>query len=114
MAICANKQRLGLADQSSHYRRERRKPESKSTKKLNTMHSEIPSGNGFYDTYMGVGRIFSRGGQKRIFSNVFPGGPKVVKFVFYPSKLKKQRFFANNFENQGRQGPWTPGFDYGI
>jgi len=24
-----------------------------------------------------------------------------VKFVFYPSKLKKQPFFANNFKIQG-------------
>jgi len=32
----------------------------------------------------------------------FPGGgPKVVKFVFYPSKLKKQHLFANNFKIQG-------------
>jgi len=42
---------------------------------------------------MGVGRIFSRGGGSRGFSlNVFQGGAKVVKFVFYPSKLKKQPF----------------------
>jgi len=31
----------------------------------------------------------------------FQGGPKVVKFVFYPSKLKKQPFLANNFKIQG-------------
>jgi len=31
----------------------------------------------------------------------FPGGPKVVKFVFYPSKLKKQPFFANKFKIHG-------------
>jgi len=31
----------------------------------------------------------------------FPGGVKVVKFVFYPSKSKKQPFFANNFKIQG-------------
>jgi len=30
----------------------------------------------------------------------------VVKFGFYPSKLKKQPFFANNFKLQG--GPWPP------
>jgi len=29
-----------------------------------------------------------------------------VKFVFYPSKLKKQHFFANNFKIQG--GASTP------
>ena len=32
-------------------------------------------------------------------------GLKVVKFGFYPSKLKKQPFFANNFKIQGGQGP---------
>ena len=41
---------------------------------------------------MGVGRIFSRGGGTRDFSNFFQGGPKVVKFVFSYSKLKKQSF----------------------
>jgi len=29
----------------------------------------------------------------------------VVKFVFYPSKLKKQPFFANNFKIQEGQAP---------
>jgi len=43
--------------------------------------------------YMGVGRIFSSGMQQDIFQKFFPGGPKVVKFVFYPSKLKKTTFF---------------------
>ena len=38
--------------------------------------------------HMGVGRIFSR------------GGAKVVKFGFYPSKLKKT-FFAEHFKIQG-------------
>ena len=38
--------------------------------------------------------------------NFSRGGPKVVKFGFYPSKLKKQPFFANNFKIQG--GPATP------
>ena len=36
-------------------------------------------------------------------------GPKVVKFVFYPSKLKNQPFFANCFKIQGGQvPPWPP------
>ena len=39
-------------------------------------------------------KIFSRGGQKWW-----------VKFGFYPSKLKKQPFFANNFKIQGGKGP---------
>ena len=39
----------------------------------------------------------------------FQGGPKVVKFVLYPSKLKKI-FFANNFKIQGGQGPLCPPF----
>jgi len=52
--------------------------------------------NGICVPTMGVGRIFSS------------GGPKVVKFGFYPSKLKKQPSFANNFKIQGGQGPPFP------
>jgi len=59
---------------------------------------------------MGVGRIFYRGGQEGIFPKFFPGGSKVVKFVFYPSKLKKQPFLAINFKIQGGQGPLLPPF----
>jgi len=36
---------------------------------------------------MGFGRIFSRGGSRGFSQNFFQGEPKVVKFVFYPSKL---------------------------
>ena len=43
---------------------------------------------------MGVGRIFSR------------GGPKVVKFVFYPSKFKKQPFLL--IISKSRRGPRPP------
>jgi len=51
---------------------------------------------------MGVGRIFSKGEPVGDFPNFFfRGEPKVVKFVFYPSKMKKQPFFANNFKIQG-------------
>ena len=51
---------------------------------------------------MGVGRIFSNGGPEGDFPKLFSrGGSKVVKFVFYPSKLKKQPFFANSFKIQG-------------
>jgi len=52
-------------------------------------------------TGMGVGRIFSRGRPGRDF-------PKAVKFVFYPSKLKKQLFFANNFNIQRGPSPLPP------
>jgi len=44
---------------------------------------------------IGVGKILSRGA----FQKVFLGGPKVVKFVFYHSKLRKQPFllkFSNS------------------
>jgi len=45
---------------------------------------------------------FFQGGASRGFPKIFfQGGPKVVKFVFYPSKMKKQPFFANNFKIQG-------------
>jgi len=49
---------------------------------------------------MGVGRIFSRGGT-RGFSKIFLVGPKVVKFVFYHSKPRKQLFFAEIFKIEG-------------
>ena len=63
----------------------------------------------FFNLDMGVGRIFSRGGAVRDFPKIFSrGGPKVVKFGFYPSKLKKQPFFANSFKIQGGQGPPLP------
>jgi len=57
---------------------------------------------------MGVGKIFSRREQWGIFPNFFQGGPKVVKFDFYPSKLKKQPFLANNFKIQEGQRPSLP------
>jgi len=42
---------------------------------------------------MGVGRIFSRGEAVGDFPKIFSrGGPKVVKFGFYLSKLKRQAF----------------------
>ena len=34
--------------------------------------------------YAGVGRIFSRGASRGFSQNFFQGGPKAVKFVFYP------------------------------
>jgi len=36
-----------------------------------------------------------------IFPKFFQGGPKVVKFVFSRSKLRKQPLFAENFKIQG-------------
>jgi len=57
---------------------------------------------------MGVGRIFPGVASRGFSQNFFPGGTKVVKFVFYPSKLKKQRFFANNFKIQGARTPAPP------
>jgi len=33
-----------------------------------------------------------------VFPNRFLGGPKVVKFVSFPSKLRKQPFFAEIFK----------------
>jgi len=55
---------------------------------------------------IGVGGIFSSGEPVGDFPKIFSrGGPKVVKFVFHPSKLKKQPFFANTFKIQGGQAP---------
>jgi len=44
---------------------------------------------------------FFQGGQEWIFPKFFPGEPKVVKFVFYPSKLKKQPFLPISFQSRG-------------
>jgi len=54
---------------------------------------------------MDVGRIFSRGGHWG-FSKIFPGGAKVVKFVFFPLETKKQLFFAKLFKIQGFEPPF--------
>jgi len=52
---------------------------------------------------------FFPGGFRRGFSqNFFQGGPYEVKFVFCPSKLKKQPFFANNFKIHGGKAPLPP------
>jgi len=37
------------------------------------------------------------GGSLGVFSKIFPGGPKVVKF-FFLLKTKKTTFFANNLK----------------
>jgi len=39
--------------------------------------------------FMGLGKIFSRGGTRGFFQNFSRVGPKVVKFVFSHSKLRK-------------------------
>jgi len=44
---------------------------------------------------MGIGKIFSTGGYECISPKVFLGRPKVMKFVFYHSKLRKQLFLLN-------------------
>jgi len=54
---------------------------------------------------MGVGRIFSRGEPVGDFPKIFSRGPKVVKFGFYPSKLKKQPFLLIISKSRGGQGP---------
>ena len=43
---------------------------------------------------MGVGKILSRGGGALVdfFKRFSEGGPEVVKFIFYHSKLRKQTF----------------------
>jgi len=48
--------------------------------------------------------VTAPGGALGDFPKFFQGVPKVVKFGFHPSKLKKQPFFSN-FENPGGLGP---------
>jgi len=48
---------------------------------------------------------FFQGRPLGIFPKFFQGGPKVVKFVFYQSKLKKQPFFSEIFKIQGEPRP---------
>jgi len=60
---------------------------------------------------MGVGRIFSAGGAVGDFPKIFSrGGPKVVKFGFYPSKLKKQPFLLIITKSRGAKAPPDPPF----
>ena len=58
--------------------------------------------------YMGVGRIFSSGGQQGIFPKFFQGGTKSGEIFFSHSKLRKQPFFAELFKIQGGHGPHLP------
>jgi len=56
-----------------------------------------------------VGKIFSRWGPPEDFSKIFPGGSKVVIFVFSHSKPKKIPFFAEDFKIQvGAKSPHAP------
>jgi len=49
---------------------------------------------------------FFQGGVARVFFQIFSkGGPKVSKFDFSPSKLRKQPFFAGDFKIQGAKAP---------
>jgi len=51
------------------------------------------------------------GGPARDFTTTFSrGGPKVVNFGFYPSKIKKA-FFASKFKIQGGLAPLLPPSD---
>jgi len=58
---------------------------------------------------MGVGRIFSRGGQYGIYPKCFPGGAKSGEIWFLPLEIEKTTFFANNFKIQeGTKKPPEP------
>jgi len=58
---------------------------------------------------LGVGRDFFQGGGSRGFSQkFFQGGPKVVKFVFYPSKLKNNLFLPIISKSRGWARPPLP------
>jgi len=50
---------------------------------------------------MGVGSIFSGRHHWWIFTKIFLGGPKVVKFVFPYSKLGKQYFLLRYLKSKG-------------
>ena len=68
-----------------------------------------------YVPAMGVGRIFSRGGAAGDFPIIFSRGvPKVLKFGFYPSKLKKQPFLLIISNTGGALAPPVlPSDDHG-
>jgi len=57
---------------------------------------------------MGVGRKFSRGLLVDFFKSFSTGGEKVVKFGYYHSKLRKQRFllkFSNSCHSSDTHMP---------
>jgi len=58
---------------------------------------------------MGVGRIFSRAEPQGDFSQIFPGGAKVVNFYVSHSKLRKQPFLLKISKSRGaKASPATP------
>ena len=59
---------------------------------------------------MCVGRIFP-GGPLGHFPKTYPEGPKVVKFVFSHSKLRKYLFLLNFSKSRVGQGPLPPPSD---
>jgi len=58
---------------------------------------------------MGVGRIFSGGGQKGIFPKVFPGGAKSDEICFLLLEIERTTFFCLEFQNpEGTSPPLPP------
>ena len=55
--------------------------------------------------HMGVGRIFSRGASRGFSQFFFQEGPNVVKFVFYPSNLKKKTLLLIISKSMGANAP---------
>jgi len=62
-------------------------------------------------TTMGVGRIFFQGATRGFFLNFSSGGPKVVKFYFSHSKLRKQPFLLKISKSRRGQAPLPPPSD---
>jgi len=81
---------------------------SKSKRKEQLQRREVVANN---SAGMGVGRIFFRGSSRGFYQHFFQGGEKVVKFGFYPSKLKKQPFLPIISKSRGSLGPHAPPSD---
>jgi len=62
--------------------------------------------------HMGVGRIFSRGASRGFSQFFFQEGPKVVKFVFYPSNLKKKTLLLIISKSMGANAPPSDAHEY--
>ena len=67
----------------------------------------LKQGHRTYSVLPWASEGFYQGGPLGYFCKFFPGGPKVVKFVFFPLKTKKN-FFAENFKIQGGLPSLTP------
>jgi len=64
------------------------------------------------NTHMGFGRIFSRGGGSRGFSqNFFQGWAKSGEIWFSVLEIEKTTFFANHFKIQGDKPTLPPTSD---